>query len=261
MTQSAAEERFRLDRGDGVHLAARRLGGRGPVLIFLPGFASDMAGTKAAMLAEFAASRGQALLRLDYSGHGESEGAFTEGTIGRWAADAGFLIDRLVTGPRVLIGSSMGGWIALLLARAMAARGAGGDLAGLVGIAAAPDFTERLIRPALSAAQRAALARDGRIDLPNPYGPPTPITAALLADGAVQSVLDQPIPLACPVRLMHGQRDAEVPWQTALDIAAAVTAADTRTILIKDGDHRLSREEDLRLLRRVLRGVIGKDGF
>lgn len=261
MSGQAGEDFFHLDRGDGVRLAARRLAGRGPVLVFLPGFASDMGGTKAAMLAAFAAGRGQAMLRFDYSGHGESEGAFADGTIGRWAEDAAFLIARLVGGPRVLIGSSMGGWIALLLARAMAARGEAGDLAGLVGIAAAPDFTTRLIGPALSAPQRAALARDGRIELANPYGPPTPISAALLQDGAAQTVLGRPLAIACPVRLIHGQCDAEVPWQTALDIAAAVESGDVRTILVKDGDHRLSREEDLRLLRRVLRGLIGKDGF
>ena len=252
------EEHGLLDRGDGVRLAWRRRAGRGPMLVFLPGFASDMGGTKAVMLDEFAADRGQAMLRFDYSGHGASEGAFTDGTIGRWAADAQAVIAHLAEGPFVLIGSSMGGWIGLLIARAMAEAGQAARLAGFVGIAAAPDFTERLIRPALNAEHHAALARDGRFDLPSDYGPPTPITRALLEDGALQSVLTAPLPIACPVRLIHGQRDADVPWQTALDIAAAVASEDVRTLLVKDGDHRLSRPEDLRLMRRVLRGIIGR---
>ncbi|CAG4926450.1 unnamed protein product, partial [Acidocella sp. C78] len=143
----------------------------------------------------------------------------------------------------VLVGSSMGGWIGLLLARRLGAR-----LAGFVGIAAAPDFTAELMEPALGAAEREALARDGMFFLPNPYGAPTPVTAALLEDGRRNLVLGGPIPLDAPVRLIQGQRDAEVPWRTALRIAEAVRGADVRVTLVKDGEHRLSRPQDLALI-------------
>ena len=244
----------RLDRGDGVELAWQRLDGRGPTVVFLPGYGSDMTGDKATSVAAFCAARGQPMLRFDYSGHGASGGDFLHGTIGVWSADALAAIDRLTHGPLVLIGSSMGGWIALLVARARRER-----IAGLVGIAAAPDFTERL-GPSLTEEQRAGLQRDGVIYRPSRYGDPTPLTRALLEDGRNHLVLAAPLALDCPVRLLHGQADPDVPWQEALRIAAHVEAPDVQVILVKDGDHRLSRPQDLALLRRTLLPLLGEDG-
>ncbi len=249
----APEESGRLDRGDGVMLAWRRRPGRGPGVVFLGGFNSDMTGTKAKALDGFCAARGQAFLRFDYSGHGTSGGAFADGTIGRWAADAACVLDALTEGPQVLVGSSMGGWIALLLA----ARLRPARVAALVGIAAAPDFTAR-IAEGLSAEARAAIARDGVWHRPSAYGDPYPITRALLEEGRDHLLLPTPpIPIAVPVRLLHGQRDPDVPWELALRVAAAVAGPDVQVILVKDGDHRLSRPEDLALLTRTLAPLLG----
>ncbi len=241
------EETGRLDRGDGVHLAWRRLRGRGPTVVFLPGFASDMAGAKAEAVADWAAGCGQAMLRLDYSGHGESDGAFADGTVGSWAADALAVIDRLTEGPLLLVGSSMGGWVALLTALARPER-----VAGLVGIAAAPDFTEDLMWDAAMPAERAALLADGYVDVPSEYGPPQRITRALIEDGRGNLLLRADIPVRCPVRLLHGQRDPDVPWERALRLAERLEATDVRVTLLKDGDHRLSRPADLVLLCRIV---------
>ena len=241
-----SEETGRLDRGDGVELAWRRIAGRGPGVVFLGGFRSDMTGTKAEDLAAFCAGTGRAFLRFDYSGHGASGGAFEAGSIGRWAADAEAAIAALTEGPQVLVGSSMGGWISLLLARQRPER-----VAGFVGVAAAPDFTPR-IEAALTAEARAALARDGVWHRPSAYGDPYPITRGLLEDGRRQLVLDAPFPLDRPMRLLQGQRDPDVPWETALRIAGTVTGDDVQVVLVKDGDHRLSRPQDLALLRRVV---------
>lgn len=244
----------RLDRGDGVELAWTKLDGRGPTVVFLPGYGSDMTGDKATALAAFCAEHGQAMLRFDYSGHGASGGQFLDGTIGIWAADALAAIDRLTEGPLMLVGSSMGGWIALLAALARRER-----VAALVGIAAAPDFTER-IGPALTHVQRDGLLRDGVIYRPSRYGDPTPLTRVLLEDGRNHLVLNAPIPLQCPVRLLHGQADPDVPWELALRIAEQVSGGDVRVILVKDGDHRLSRPGDLALLRQTLAGLLAQDG-
>jgi pimeloyl-ACP methyl ester carboxylesterase len=244
----------RLNRGDGTHLAWIRTTGRTPTVVFLPGYRSDMAGEKATMLAAFCAARGQAMLRFDYSGHGASDGAFEDGTIGAWAADALTAIDALTEGKLLLVGSSMGGWIALLTALARPAR-----IAGLLGIAAAPDFTETLMWAAMAPAERATLLRDGVLRVPSQYGEPYAITRALIEDGRTQTLLDGPIALDCPIRLLHGQRDPDVPWETALRIAERVTGEDVRIILVKDGDHRLSRQQDLALLRDTLAALIGED--
>jgi pimeloyl-ACP methyl ester carboxylesterase len=249
------EQALRLDRGDGVALAARRLPGRAPTIVFLPGFRSDMGGDKATHLAHLAAARGQALLRFDYSGHGDSGGRFEDGTISRWSDDALAAIDRLTAGKLVLVGSSMGGWIALLVARARADR-----LAGLIGLAAAPDFTERLMWDAMAPPERARLLADGVLHAPSRYGDPIPITRALIEDGRRHLLLDAPIPIAAPVRLLHGQGDADVPWETSLRLAARLQSDDVRVTLIKDGDHRLSRPADLALLGRVLVPLLGEDG-
>ncbi|MBO0710948.1 MAG: alpha/beta hydrolase [Acetobacteraceae bacterium] len=237
----------RLNRGDGVELAWSRTEGRDPTVVFLPGFRSDMTGEKATSLAAFCADRGHAMLRFDYSGHGASAGRFEDGTIGRWRDDALAAIDQLATGKLVLVGSSMGGWIALLTALARSDR-----VAGLIGIAAAPDFTESLLWEALSFEDRSTLMRQGMLHVPSQYGEPCPITRALIEDGRNHMLLGGEIALACPVRLLQGQRDPDVPWELALRIAELVSAEDVEVLLVKDGDHRLSRPRDLALLASTL---------
>jgi pimeloyl-ACP methyl ester carboxylesterase len=245
----------RLDRGNSTELAWARLAGDGPTVVFLPGFRSDMTGDKATALAAFCAERGVGMLRFDYSGHGASSGDFLDGTIGAWAADALAAIDALTTGPLILAGSSMGGWIALLTAIARPGR-----IAALVGIAAAPDFTQRLMWDAMAPVERATLERDGVLYVPSEYGDPTPITRTLIQDGANHLVLTGRMPIHCPVRLLHGQADPDVPWELALRIAEQVESPDVRVMLVKDGDHRLSRPADLALLRQTIAALLGQDG-
>ncbi|MBN9561142.1 MAG: alpha/beta hydrolase [Alphaproteobacteria bacterium] len=245
----------RLDRGDGVELAWARVAGRGPTVVFLPGFKSDMTGDKATMLAGFCAERGQAMLRFDYSGHGASGGRFEDGTISRWREDALAAIDQMAPGRIVLVGSSMGGWLALLAALARPER-----ISALIGIAAAPDFTETLMWEAMTFEERGILMRNGKLLVPSQYGEPYPVTRALIEDGRAHLLLDKPIPLACPVRLIHGQRDPDVPWELSLRIAEQVSSDDAQVILVKGGDHRLSRPGDLDLLRRTLTPLLGEDG-
>jgi pimeloyl-ACP methyl ester carboxylesterase len=245
---ASAEESGRLTRADGVNLAWRHRRGAGPTIVFLPGFRSDMEGSKAVHLVGLAARRGQAMLRLDYSGHGASGGRFEDGTIGIWTADALRVVDAVTEGPLIVVGSSMGGWIGLNLALARPER-----VAGFVGIAAAPDFTERLIWAALAPWERETLLSSGVLAMPSDYGEPTPITLGLIEDGRLHLRLDGPIALDCPVRLLQGQRDGDVPWRTALDIADRLTGNDVRVTFVKDGDHRLSRDSDLVLLE----GVVG----
>jgi pimeloyl-ACP methyl ester carboxylesterase len=243
-----------LDRGDGIRLAWARRDGRGPTVAFLPGFASDMAGTKASTLDAFCAARGQAMLRFDYSGHGASGGAFADGTIGRWLADALAVIDHATTGGLLLVGSSMGGWIALHVALARPDR-----VFALVGIAAAPDFTETLIWQSMAPAERARMFADGFLDVPSEYGAPLRITHGLIEDGRRHLLLHQPIALRVPVRLLQGQRDDDVPWETALKLAERIEGEDVQVTLLKDGDHRLSRREDLALLCRTVAALLGEN--
>jgi pimeloyl-ACP methyl ester carboxylesterase len=243
-----------IDRGDGVRLAYRLTLGASPTLVFLPGFMSDMTGDKATCLDDLCAKLGHACLRFDYSGHGASGGAFEDGTIGSWTQDALFLIDRLTEGKLILVGSSMGGWIALLAAIARPGR-----VAGLIGIAAAPDFTETLIRPSLTEAQHETLGRDGVLRVPGAYGGEQIMTAGLLEDGATHLLLGGKIPIVCPVRLLQGQCDDDVPWQTALRIAECVQSEDVQVTLIKDGTHRLSRPQDLALLTHTA-GLLLQNG-
>jgi pimeloyl-ACP methyl ester carboxylesterase len=245
----------RLDRGDGTELAWVRQEGTGPTIVFLPGFRSNMTGDKASGLAAFAAARGNAMLRFDYSGHGASGGDFLHGTIGIWVADALTAIDRLTTGDLLLVGSSMGGWIALLTALARPER-----VKALVGIAAAPDFTERLMWDSMAPAERARLVRDGVLHIPSQYGEPTPITLRLIEDGRDRLVLNAPIPFAGKLRLLHGQADPDVPWELALRIAERATTDNVEITLVKDGDHRLSRPRDLVLLYRTVGALLEQDG-
>jgi len=248
-------ENGRLARSNGVELAWQRLPGQSPTVVFLPGYRSTMSGEKATALASLCKRRGQGLLLFDYSGHGSSSGQFEDGTVGRWTADALAAIDQLTEGPLVLVGSSMGGWVALLCATARRSR-----IAALVGIAAAPDFTEALLWQALSFEQRAIMMTHGVIRLPSQYGEPTPVTRALIEDGRQHLVLNAPVELACPVRLLQGQEDPDVPWELALRLAAQIAGTDVQLTLIKDGDHRLSRPQDLALLERTLIPLLGQDG-
>ncbi|EFH09686.1 alpha/beta hydrolase [Pseudoroseomonas cervicalis] len=244
---SLKEETGRLDRGDDTELAWARLPGRGPTVVFLTGFRSDMEGSKAIALRDACAARGQSFLRFDYSGHGASGGRFEEGCIGEWASDAAAVLEKLTEGELVLVGSSMGGWISMLMLRRFPER-----VRGFLGIAAAPDFTRRLMWPAFSEAQRETLLREGVLWLDSPYGPPVPITRRLIEDGDRQSVLDRPLDFSGRVRLLQGMRDAEVPWSTAADIAATLTTGDLRIILVKTGQHRLAEPEELALLTETL---------
>ena len=241
-----------LDRGDGLRLAWRRLPGRGVGVVFLGGFNSDMTGTKAEFLAAWSEARGTPFLRFDYSGHGESQGRFEDGTIGRWAADAACVVDALAPGPRVLVGSSMGGWIALLLALKRMPH-------ALVGIAPAPDFTEELMWAQFTPEIRAAIEREGVWHRPSDYGAPYPITRALIEEGRDHLLLCGPIAIEAPVRILQGMDDPDVPWRHALRIAEAITGGDVRVTLVKDGDHRLSRPADLALLGETLAPLLRED--
>ena len=226
-----------LPRPDGLRLAYKHRTGRGPAILFLPGYMSDMEGGKAVALDAWARATGRAMLRLDYSGCGASEGAFEDGTLAIWRDDVLCLIDRLVDGPFILVGSSMGGWLALLVALARPER-----LAGLVGIAAAPDFTDW----GFTQEQKLQILREGRIERPSDYGDqPYVTTKAFWQSGEANRLLHGPIAIDCPVRLLHGQRDDVVPWRNALTLAQQLRSADVQTVLIKDGDHRLSRDQDL----------------
>jgi pimeloyl-ACP methyl ester carboxylesterase len=216
-----------------------------------------MAGTKAMALDGFAAEHGRACVRFDYSGHGESGGAFTDGTIGRWLEEARAVFEAYCEGPQVVIGSSMGGWIALLLARDLAreqaARGTERPtIAGLVLIAPAPDFTEELMWKELPPAAREAILRDGVCHLPSEYGDPYPITRALIEDGRDHLLLGSAITLGCPVRILQGVQDPDVPWRHAFRITERLPADDVVLTLVQDGDHRLSRPQDIaRMLAAV----------
>ena len=241
---------------NGIRLAWRGSAGRTPTVVFLPGFRSDMQGSKATALHQACITDGQAMLRLDYAGHGESGGAFEAGTIGAWRDDALAVIDAITQGPLLLVGSSMGGWIALLVALARPGR-----VAGIVGLAAAPDFTEDLMWAAMAPPERAALLQQGVLHVPSEYGEALPVTRGLIEEARAHLLLRAPIPLRCPVRLLQGQRDPDVPWETALRLADRLDSADVRTILVKDGDHRLSRPEDLALLLGTVRGLLRQDGL
>lgn len=225
----------------GARLAWRRNPGRGPALLWLGGFRSEMSGTKAQALATWAEESGRDFLRFDYFGHGVSDGAFEEGTITRWRQDALSVIDELTEGPLVLVGSSMGGWLACLAALARLDR-----VAGLLLVAPAADFTERLLKPELGRQVPAEIRTHGVWRRPSEYDPEGyPITRNLLEDGARWSILPGPIPIEAPVRILQGGADPDVPWRHALDLAMALRSEDLMFSLIRDGDHRLSRPQDL----------------
>ena len=237
-----------LQRRDGNYVAYARTPGKSPTVVFLGGFRSDMTGTKAVALEAWAETSGHAFLRFDYLGHGESSGRFEDGTIGRWKEDALAAIDSLTDGKLVLVGSSMGGWLSLLAAQARPER-----LAGLVLIAAAPDFTERMLLGGLSPEDRAILQRDGRLERPSQYSPePSVFTWKLIEEGRNHLLLDKPLALPCPVRLLHGQSDPDVPWEYSLQIARHLDAPEVISTFVKGGDHRLSTPADIaRLIATV----------
>ena len=227
-------------------IAAQRRPGEGPTILFLPGYASDMAGTKAIALDEWAAKKGRAMVRFDYRGCGISGGNFEDFTLEDWREDALRALDT-IDGPVVLVGSSMGGWLMLLVALARPTK-----IVGLVGIAAAPDFTEW----DFDSDRRAILVCDGRITKESPYGGTTVYTHALWESGQRNLLLGAPIPLHCPVRLLHGQADPDVPWQLSFAIAERLRSDDVQVTLIKDGDHRLSRPQDIKLLIATVRRLL-----
>lgn len=229
---------------DGRRIAFRFSAGSGPTLVFLPGYMSDMAGGKATAVFDWAQAHGRACLLLDYSGCGKSSGDFADGTLSRWRDEVLALIAAHCPGKIVLIGSSMGGWLMLLIALAVPDR-----VAALVGIAAAPDFTDW----GFDQDQKARLANGETLYEDNPYGPePTPTHSAFWQDGEALRVLGGPIRLDCPVRLIHGQADPDVPWQISLQLAEVLRSADVQVELIKDGDHRLSRDADIALLLQTI---------
>ena len=236
----------RMTTPQGREIAYHLTEGAGPPVVFLGGFMSDMEGTKALHLEAWAQARGRAFLRFDYSGHGASSGRFEDGTIGQWAEDARAALS-LVAGPAVLVGSSMGGWISLLIARETPEA-----VAGLVTIAAAPDFTEDGFWAGFDADQRATLERDGVVPVPSDYGAPYPITRALIEDGRDRLVLRAPLALPMPVRFLQGTADADVSVATAVRLMEHVTGPDIRLTLVKGADHRFSSPDCLDLLERTI---------
>ena len=239
----------------GTGQAARRIalrlrGGAAPGLVWLGGFKSDMKGTKAVALDEWAAANGRACLRFDYSGHGESGGDFADGTIGRWLEESAAVFTRFANGPQVLIGSSMGGWLALLLAREFRQReGGGGSVAGLVLIAPAVDFTEELMWKKFSPEVQRQIETQGSWQRPSQYSEaPYRDHPGLIEEGRKHLLLGGLIETGCPVRILQGVKDPDVPWQHAVELSSRLARDDVVLTLVKDGDHRLSRPEDIERL-------------
>jgi pimeloyl-ACP methyl ester carboxylesterase len=247
-----------LEIGDGTErraIAVRQRAGASPGLFWLGGYKSDMKGTKAAALAQWAEQAGRACLRFDYSGHGESAGVFTDGTIGRWLADSLAVFDACCRGPQILIGSSMGGWLALLLVRELKKRGRSGpaSVAGMVLVAPAIDFTEELMWKRFTPEIKRELEDAGVWARPSEYSAePYLVTRQLIEEGRKHLLLGGMIETGCPVRILQGVQDPDVPWQHAVGLTSRLASDDVVLTLVKDGDHRLSRLEDIeRLLRAV----------
>jgi pimeloyl-ACP methyl ester carboxylesterase len=248
----------------GTGQAARRIAvrlreGAAPGVFWLGGFKSDMQGTKAVALDAWAAQAGRACIRFDYSGHGESGGAFTDGTIGRWLEEPAAVFERFARGPQVLVGSSMGGWIALLLARELRQRAvAGSKLAGMVLIAPAADFTEELMWKKFSPEVKRQIETTGAWQRPSEYSAePYVITRGLIEDGRKHLLLGGLIETGCPVRILQGVQDPDVPWQHAMELSSRLARDDVVMTLVKDGDHRLSRPEDIERLIAAVQELSG----
>jgi pimeloyl-ACP methyl ester carboxylesterase len=238
------------DGPNGAKIAYRFRAGRSPTLVFLPGYASDMEGTKAVALDAFAEAQGLAMLRFDYSGTGSSEGRFEDGTLGGWLDEALHLLDTLIAGPAILVGSSMGGWLALLMAAHRPDR-----VAGLVGIAAAPDFTDW----GYTDAEKQVLRDIGRLEQPNPYGPePQVTTFGFWQSGEALRLLDGPIAVDCPVRLIHGDSDNEVPPDIAVRTMRQLRSADVQLTIVKGGGHRLSARHEIEAILRATAALVGE---
>ena len=241
-----------LTRDEGATIAYHRHDGKAPGVVFLGGFNSDMTGTKARALDAFCAATGRAFLRFDYFAHGASSGDFADATIGRFLADTLAVIDRLTEGKLVLVGSSIGGWLMLLATRARPER-----VAALVGIAAAPDATEDLMWQRMPFDLRETVITRGAVRIPSQYSEAGHlITKKLIEEARAHLVMRNPLALRCPIRLLHGMADPDVPWETSIALAQHVTGADVRVTLVKDGDHRLSRPSDLELLLQTLKPLL-----
>jgi pimeloyl-ACP methyl ester carboxylesterase len=252
-SSSKSERPAILTREDGATIAYHRRTGKAPAIVFLGGFMSDMTGTKAMRLDAFARARGQFYLRFDYFAHGASSGDFAEATVGRWKEDALAVIDKLTAGPLILVGSSIGGWLMLLVALARPER-----IAALVGIAAAPDATEALMWARFPPEVREQILRQGAARRPSAYSAEGYLfTRKLIEDGRRHLLMQAPIGITAPVRLLHGMADPDVPWQTSLALAEQLASPDVRITVVKDGDHRLSSERDLMLLERTLEELLG----
>jgi len=246
----------RFNNSDGLELAYQWLPGAGPGVVFCSGFNSDMEGTKAQALAQWCQDHQRQYTRFDYRGHGRSGGAFTEGTIGGWLLDTLAVVDQITEGPQILVGSSMGGWLALLAALARPDR-----VVGFLGIAPAPDFTERLFSDRLDEAQRAALESNGCCELPSDYdAAPYLITQHLFEEAREHFLLTGPIALNIPVRVIHGQCDDAVPWQSSVQLMQHLQSQDAELLLVKHGDHRLSEPRDIERMQQTLAGLIDRAG-
>lgn len=251
MPHTTRETEGRLNRPDGESLAWRRVEGRGPTVVWLGGFRSDMGGAKAEALAQALAARGVGYLRFDYFAHGESSGRWEEATIGRWREDALAVIDALTEGELVLVGSSMGGWMACLAALARPER-----VKAMVLIAPAPDFTEALMRPALPPEAVRELDLNGSWMVVSEYGPPYALTRRFLDEGRDWTILRDWVAIDVPVRILQGGRDPDVPWGHALELAERLRSEDVVFTLIKDGDHRLSRPQDIERLIATVEALV-----
>jgi pimeloyl-ACP methyl ester carboxylesterase len=237
---------------DGARLAYYLSPGTPPTVVFLSGFASHMGGTKALHLERWCRDSSRAYLRLDYQGHGKSSGDFEDGTVGVWARDALAVIEAVCEGPVLLVGSSMGAWIMLIVARELGER-----VQGLLGIASAPDFTQELIHDHLDAAQRVQLNRDGRLERASSYEQgPNVVTLRMLEEGREHLQLGEVIPITCPVRLIHGLEDPDVPWEISLRLCDRLDSHDVQVVLVKGGGHRLAEPAELDLIATTLAGLL-----
>jgi len=247
MNPSSAPAFAEFISGPQGRIAHLRYAGRAPGVIFLHGFNSDMQGQKAEALAEFCAGRGQAYLRFDCRAHGQSEGDFADFSIGGALEDALYMLDNLTEGPQILVGSSMGGWLAFLLAFSRPER-----VGAIIGLAPAPDFTDDMFTEDLTPEQQQTVMTKGYIELPSIYGGTYMVSKKLIEEGRQNFVMDKLAQIKCPLRILHGQQDADVKWQQSLDVAARWGSDDVQVNLIKSGDHRLSEPADLQLLRHTL---------
>ena len=253
-TDSKVSPHRRLARGDGCNIAYHASPGESPGVVFLGGFMSDMAGTKAVALETHCRAQARAFVRFDYQGHGASSGEFLDGTIGGWASDAVAVLDTLTKGPQILVGSSMGGWIMLLAALARPGR-----VSGLLGIAPAPDFTEDLMWQEFEPETRDALLRDGMVELPSNYGDgPYLIARGLIEEARAHLLLRAPIALACPVRLIQGMADDAVPWETSIRLAERLQSPDVTVSLVKHAGHRFSEPPEIARITAALDELTGE---